>query len=60
MTLSINGSVASFLLAVLVYFLLNVAVETWITEEPARKSFKMLLLVLCLFIAIAGAFLIKL
>jgi CDP-diglyceride synthetase len=54
MNLSVNGSIGSFLLAVLVYFLFGAVIDTLVTDAPANKLFKIILLVVCVLIALGG------
>jgi hypothetical protein len=58
MNLSINGTIGGFLLAVLVYFLFNAVIDTLITDANAAKLFKIILLIICIFIALGGSFFI--
>lgn len=60
MNLSINGTVGSFLLAVLVYWLFSVVIDTFISDPNANKLFKMVLLIICLVIALGGSLFLKL
>jgi CDP-diglyceride synthetase len=59
MSLQINGSIGSFLLAVLVYFLFGAVIDTLVTDQPAQKIFKIILLVICVVIALAGSLFLK-
>lgn len=60
MNLTIQGSVGSFLIAVLVYFLVGELVNLLVKEEPAKKTFKVILLIGCVLIAVLGSVFIKL
>lgn len=60
MNLSINGSIGSFLLAVLVYWLFTIVIDTFVAEPNANKLFKVILLIICLVIALGGSLFLKL
>ena len=55
MNISINGTVGSFLLAVLVYWLFSIVIDTFITDANANKMFKIILLIVVLVIALGGS-----
>ncbi len=55
MNISINGTVGSFLLAVLVYWLFSIVIDTFITDANANKMFKIILLIVALVIALGGS-----
>lgn len=59
MTLSANGTIASFLLAVLVYFLFNAVIDALIPTVEAKKLFSIILLIICVVIALGGGLFIK-
>ncbi len=59
-SLTLNGSLASFLLAVLVYFLFGAAIDAFVTRPESQKIFHFVLLIICLVIALGGGFFIKL
>lgn len=55
MNISINGTIASFLLAVLVYWLFSTVVATLIKDSKAQETFKIILLIICVVIALGGS-----
>lgn len=54
MNLSFNGTVGSFLLAVLVYFLFGAVIDALVTRPESNKVFHIILLVVCVLIALGG------
>lgn len=58
MNLTVNGTIGSFLLAVLVYWLFALVIDTLIADPNAIKLFKIVLLIICLVIALGGSLLI--
>lgn len=46
--------IADFLLATLVYFILNLALTTFVTDAKAQSLFRVVLIIICLVIAFGG------
>lgn len=55
MTLTGNNVLVDLLIAVLIYFLGQAVIDTFITDAPANRIFKIVLLIICVLIAIGGS-----
>ncbi len=59
MVLDANSIVVRLLVAVLVYFLFNIVIDTAIKDANANQLFKILLLIICLAIVFVGGFVLR-
>ena len=55
---SLQGAVLSFLLACLIFFLLDKVADLFVKDPRANEVFKGILLIVCVVIAIIGAFIV--
>ena len=58
LSFSLQGAVLSFVLACAVYFILDKTVDFLVKEPKANETFKGILLIICLLIAIIGSFIV--
>lgn len=59
MTLDGTSLVTRLLVAVLLYFLFNVVIDTTIKDAQANQLFKVILLIICLALVFVGGFFIR-
>lgn len=59
MVLDFNNIVVRLLVSVLVYFLFNIVIDTFVTDPQANKIFKVILLLICLAIVFVAGFLVR-
>jgi len=59
MILDAQSIVVRLLVAVLIYFLFNVVIDTAIKDANANQMFKIVLLIVCLAIVFVGGFFIR-
>lgn len=59
MVLDGSNIVVRLLVAVLVYFLFNIVIDTFVADANANKIFKIILLIIALAIVFVGGFFFK-
>ncbi len=52
--ITVSGTVASFLLAVLVYWLFALVIDAFVKDGRANEIFKIILLIFCVLLALGG------